>query len=223
MFDPDSRAILRNPDVLQETPIANLFQNDFWGTPLVHSGSHKSYRPLCVLTFRLNHALHGLQPLGYHLVNVLCHGSVTSLYVLVVDRISRNSAVAVLSGILFGCHPIHTEAVAGIVGRAELLASLFFLSALLFCYRSCHREPQEVECQRGGTFSWTSMLGIGLCSALSMLCKEQGLTVLAVCCIFRVFIQQRLQFKDLFDFHLVSHCSISTVNPSLILYKSRKL
>lgn len=203
--------------------MANLFLNDFWGTPLVHSGSHKSYRPLCVLTFRLNHALHGLQPLGYHLVNILCHGSVTLLYVLVVDRISRNSAVAVLSGILFGCHPIHTEAVAGIVGRAELLASLFFLFALLCCCGSCHRDPQKVEYRCGGTSSWMSVLGIGLCSALSMLCKEQGLTVLAVCCIFRIFIQQRLQFKDIFDFHLVGYCSLSAMNPSLMLYKSTKL
>jgi protein O-mannosyl-transferase len=35
--------------------------------------SHKSYRPLCVLSFRLNYALHQLEPLGYHLVNMLLH------------------------------------------------------------------------------------------------------------------------------------------------------
>ncbi|MPC35841.1 Transmembrane and TPR repeat-containing protein 3 [Portunus trituberculatus] len=42
--------------------------------------SHKSYRPLCVLTFRLNYLLHGLEPLGYHLVNMLLHGVVCILY-----------------------------------------------------------------------------------------------------------------------------------------------
>ena len=47
-----SRAILKNPDLQSDTPLINLFYNDFWGTPLTHSGSHKSYRPLCVLTFR---------------------------------------------------------------------------------------------------------------------------------------------------------------------------
>lgn len=42
--------------------------------------SHKSYRPLCVLTFRWNYLLHGLDPYGYHLVNILFHIIVTLLY-----------------------------------------------------------------------------------------------------------------------------------------------
>lgn len=42
--------------------------------------SHKSYRPLSVLTFRLNYAIHELDPLGYHLVNVLLHVLVCILY-----------------------------------------------------------------------------------------------------------------------------------------------
>ncbi|KFB49864.1 hypothetical protein ZHAS_00017889 [Anopheles sinensis] len=42
--------------------------------------SHKSYRPLCVLTFRWNYLLHGLEPAGYHLVNVLLHTIVSLMY-----------------------------------------------------------------------------------------------------------------------------------------------
>lgn len=42
--------------------------------------SHKSYRPLCVLTFRWNYSLHGLEPYGYHLVNMLLHLVVSLLY-----------------------------------------------------------------------------------------------------------------------------------------------
>ncbi|GBP93465.1 Transmembrane and TPR repeat-containing protein 3 [Eumeta japonica] len=42
--------------------------------------SHKSYRPLTVLTFRWNYAVHGLQPAGYHLVNLLLHALVSLLY-----------------------------------------------------------------------------------------------------------------------------------------------
>ncbi|CAH0669236.1 unnamed protein product [Spodoptera exigua] len=42
--------------------------------------SHKSYRPLTVLTFRWNYAIHGLQPAGYHLVNLLLHALVSLLY-----------------------------------------------------------------------------------------------------------------------------------------------
>ena len=57
-----SRAILKNQDLRPETPISNIWYDDFWGTPLRHSGSHKSYRPLVVLTFRLNYLLHELHP-----------------------------------------------------------------------------------------------------------------------------------------------------------------
>ena len=56
-FYPNSRAILRNPDITGESPVTDLFVDDFWGTRLTHSGSHKSYRPLCVLSFRWNHML----------------------------------------------------------------------------------------------------------------------------------------------------------------------
>lgn len=74
--------------------------------------SHKSYRPLTVLSFRLNFALHGLHPWGYHLINVFLHGLVSALFfdvsVLVFDG---DIAPAAAGSLLFAVHPIHTEAV----------------------------------------------------------------------------------------------------------------
>ena len=67
-------------DLRPHVPLANLFENDFWGTPMVKEQSHKSYRPLTVLSFRLNYLAHELAPLGYHLANVLLHAAVTLLY-----------------------------------------------------------------------------------------------------------------------------------------------
>lgn len=48
----DIPAIVRNQDVLGTTGLGQLLLNDFWGTPMSHPASHKSYRPLTVLTFR---------------------------------------------------------------------------------------------------------------------------------------------------------------------------
>lgn len=48
----DVFAIKRNPDVHGKTTIFHVFQNDFWGKPIHDNTSHKSYRPLTVLTFR---------------------------------------------------------------------------------------------------------------------------------------------------------------------------
>lgn len=51
IFD-DSEAIIGNDDLKPETPLSNLFINDFWGNKLDSKTSHKSYRPLTVLSFR---------------------------------------------------------------------------------------------------------------------------------------------------------------------------
>ncbi|GIX91776.1 protein O-mannosyl-transferase TMTC3 [Caerostris extrusa] len=79
VFD-DISAIRDNKDLRPSTPLSNIFFNDFWGTPIHKEHSHKSYRPLCVLTFRINYALHQLNPWGYHLFNIILHVFVCVLY-----------------------------------------------------------------------------------------------------------------------------------------------
>ena len=48
----DVMAITRNPDLRPETPLSEIWTHDFWGTPIHLNHSHKSYRPLTVLSFR---------------------------------------------------------------------------------------------------------------------------------------------------------------------------
>ena len=107
----DKSAILENGDVTGESSW-RLLWNDFWGHPIHLNTSHKSYRPLCVATFRLNYLLHELQPMGYHLVNVLLHGAVCYLYVQLCGVVFGGAVwPALIAGLLFAVHPIHTEAV----------------------------------------------------------------------------------------------------------------
>ncbi|XP_045515739.1 protein O-mannosyl-transferase TMTC1-like [Pieris brassicae] len=130
----DRRAILSNPDVIGHTPIKALFENDFWGTPLTDPGSHGSYRPLCVATYRLNYAFSGFKPWSYHLLNVFFHSTATALVVITAKRLLPTYCMkvgTVVTGLSFASHPIHTEAVAGIVGRADLAACNFFLLSFL--------------------------------------------------------------------------------------------
>lgn len=51
VFD-DSEAVVNNADVKLSTPLYKVFLNDFWGTRITHNASHKSYRPLAVLSYR---------------------------------------------------------------------------------------------------------------------------------------------------------------------------
>lgn len=53
----DSEAVVNNADVKPSTSIWELFYNDFWGARLTRKESHKSYRPITVLTFRYQQLL----------------------------------------------------------------------------------------------------------------------------------------------------------------------
>ncbi|XP_055972382.1 protein O-mannosyl-transferase TMTC2 [Sorex fumeus] len=186
----DSRAIKTNQDLLPETPWMHIFYNDFWGTLLTHSGSHKSYRPFCTLSFRLNHAIGGLNPWSYHLVNVLLHAAVTGLFTSFSKMLLGDGYWTFMAGLMFASHPIHTEAVAGIVGRADVGASLFFLLSLLCYIKHCSTRGYSAR-------TWGWFLGTGLCAGCSMLWKEQGVTVLAVSAVYDVFVFHRLKMKQI--------------------------
>lgn len=48
----DVWAISNNPDVRPGSSLQSIFSNDFWGKRMADNTSHKSYRPLCILTFK---------------------------------------------------------------------------------------------------------------------------------------------------------------------------
>ncbi|KAK7108448.1 protein O-mannosyl-transferase TMTC2-like [Littorina saxatilis] len=199
----DSRAIQKNHDLLPDTPLLNLFYDDFWGTPLTHSGSHKSYRPLCVLTFRLNYYLGALEPWGYHLGNVLCHAATAALFTHLARRLLVRTFPTLVAGLLFAVHPIHTEAVAGIVGRADVLACFFYILTLLcyMRYAGC-RDSAERRARRWG---WMVCVVMGTASAL--LTKEQAVTVLATCATYDVFLRHRASLRDVITLKILTASS----------------
>ncbi|XP_054166364.1 protein O-mannosyl-transferase Tmtc3-like [Oppia nitens] len=162
VFD-DVSAIVNNRHIrTNETTWLSVFGTDYWGTDIASEHSHKSYRPLTVLTFRLNYLVNGLEPYGYHIVNVLLHLLVTQLYHRFSLQLLSSRRISLMASIFFAVHPLKTEAVTGVVGRAELLATVFFLISLMAYMNSkYHIFVVSVIC--------------------AILSKEQGLTVLAVC------------------------------------------
>lgn len=114
VFD-DFSAIINNHDVISMdwslSSLLLLFQHDYWGTAITSELSHKSYRPLTVLTFKLNHFIDGTNPFGYHLVNIILHTIVTCLFYVWCIRINFNKEASLIAGLLFATQPIHTEAV----------------------------------------------------------------------------------------------------------------
>ena len=190
IFD-DLHAVIRNEDVRGGNPMARVWVDDFWGTPMASNSSHKSYRPITVLSFRANHCIHGLDPTGYHVVNVLLHAIVSAVAAPFYARLLGDERAAELAALLFALHPVHTEAVASVVGRAELLSALLAVLSVLAMPRLFGDAPSEAphssqscaaaeaaESTGAGPERWGRVVGAGALGVASSLCKETGATVL---------------------------------------------
>jgi hypothetical protein len=136
-FD-DHFAVENNHDAWSNTTesIWSVFTHDFWGKGLLDVASHRSYRPLTVLTYRLEHFLHGgafnVQHMFWTNVGLHC---ICSLLVFAFLCRALGDEVGLFAAALFSVHPVHSEAVAGLVGRSELLSALFGLMGMISMQR----------------------------------------------------------------------------------------
>jgi tetratricopeptide (TPR) repeat protein len=119
------------------------------------------YRPLTMANFALDWTIWNGGAFGFHLLNVVLHAVVSSLVVLFLLLFFPWWA-ALAGGLVFAVHPIHTEAVANIVGRAEMLTALFVLTACILYIRA----------MRDGRISAGAIVAIAACYALASFSKE---------------------------------------------------
>ena len=95
-----------------------------WITPYHKSGL---YRPVTATSYLIDDFLFSLDPHGFHLSNVLLYLVTIFLFSVVIREVGGSRSEALLASLVFAAHPVHTEAVSWIVGRAEVLAGLFLL------------------------------------------------------------------------------------------------
>lgn len=119
-------------------------------------GAVPQYYPLTFTSLWIDYHLGGLNPFGYHLVNVLLH----ALNSLLAWRVLRRLAVpgAWWAAALFAVHPVHVESVAWITERKNVLSGLFYLGALLAYLRFAGIGPGP---GRGSAWRWYG-LALGL-------------------------------------------------------------
>lgn len=162
--------------------IADLFRYDtFYGffktenkDKLVAGGR---YRPLTLAMFAVEYQIFGENPAAMHILNALWYGGlVVVLYACLLALFKKRAkwdkeltetmvyAIPLLAAFIFAMHPLHTEAVANIKGRDEIITLLGSLGALWFLLKEDTR----------------SLVLAGVCFFLALLAKENAITFLGV-------------------------------------------
>jgi hypothetical protein len=134
-----------------------------WGklwTESYNGGVDNLYRPLDSQIFALQWWLHGDRPWAFHLVNILLNAAAAAAVAELARRLAGARA-GYCAGLLFAAHPLHVEAVAEIVGRADILCTLLILCGLVLYLR------RPLTTRRAAAIS--------ACSIGAMLSKEQGM------------------------------------------------
>lgn len=126
-----------------------------------------NWHPLTWVSHAIDYSIWGLDPTGHHLTNILFHGMNTFLIVILVFKLMESakakklilytpeqkkqfwikaSIVSIVTGFLFGVHPIHVESVAWVSERKDVLFAFFFLLSLLsyFKYTSCELQKKKI-------------------------------------------------------------------------------
>ena len=124
----DTLLIQQSVRLHQWGELPRLLLSQFWSE--VGEASHY-YRPLITLSFFLDMKVWGLQPFGFHLTNLLAHVAVILAVLAIARRVAGGEVAAVLAALAFALQPVHTESVSFVSGRTDVLATLFFLLALL--------------------------------------------------------------------------------------------
>ncbi len=134
------------------------------------------YRPLTPVMFAIEYAIAGNHPWLSHLINAICFGLLCMILFgftkeLLTPRLSASTAlqVACLTTLVFALHPIHTEAVANIKGRDEIMAAMGSIGGLWLMLKST---------SDANPWKWRGLAA--LVFFLGLLSKENVITMLAV-------------------------------------------
>jgi tetratricopeptide (TPR) repeat protein len=168
----DNRFVLMQDSRIRQVTEENvhlILTKDYWYKNSVTS----LYRPLTTLSYLFNHAIlgNGDAPAGYHAVNLALHAANIALVYLAGWLVLAEFWPAFAMAALWAVHPVLTESVTNVVGRADLLAAFGVLAGLL-CY------ARSVAAVGRQAILWQA--GVLAASTVAMFSKESGIVIIAV-------------------------------------------
>jgi protein O-mannosyl-transferase len=139
----DVPQILKNPAIQDWHYLPQYYSSHVWAAIYPNSAGNY-YRPLFLLWLRLNYALFGADPAGWHATSVLCHIVATCLVFRVAQQLTRDRITGFAAALLFGLHPAHIENVAWISGVTDPLMACFVLGscAAFLSFRGSRKVSQ---------------------------------------------------------------------------------
>ncbi|MFH1046470.1 MAG: tetratricopeptide repeat protein [Candidatus Omnitrophota bacterium] len=163
-FVLDDRYLIKeNPRIAQAQSYGELFTQEVASSP---QRPYYFYRPLTMLSYAWDYAWWHLDARGYHLTNVLLHILAALALFWCIQLLFGDRILALLSAVLFTAHPIQTECVAYISGRASPLALLLMLLSFGL-YLRYYQKPQAYA-------RYVAML---VCYAAALLAHEISLVL----------------------------------------------
>ena len=160
--------------------IPNLFTEDIGSGAGIKSNS---YRPLQMLTYMIDYRLWKLDVRGFHLTNILLHISVALVVYWLLNILYNDRFLSLLTSILFVVHPVQTEAVAYISGRADPLSSLFVLLCFILYIKGLRSKNLIVY----------ALALISL--AFALLSRENSLVLPVLLVLLHYIFRQRIEAK----------------------------
>lgn len=133
----DLEQVLNNPFIKRLGNLPSAFTSSisaFTSTDIILN-LDPYFRPIFSALSTINYALFGIQPWGWHLVNIIIHSAATVLVFLVTRELTERNWVSALTAVLFAVHPAHAESVAWVSGVTDPLMALLLLPAFFFYLR----------------------------------------------------------------------------------------
>ncbi len=178
--------IVNNP-WSREGPLLEAFRFGYWETT---RGGSSYYRPVVTLSYRLGYRLWRENPFGYHLENIFLHALASLLTLSLATRWLASSEAGLAAAALFAVHPVHTQSVAWIAGRTDLLAAVLFLVALWLQQAAVDRLHGSPSGGGRGA-GWAALLASLPALALALLSKEMAITYVPALCLHALLLAHR--------------------------------
>lgn len=180
----DFKIIVENSFIREWKYFPKIFTNDYF-----FISGEMSYRPLVTISYFIDYAIWHLNPLGFHLTNIVLHTGNVILFYLFLSSILQNKKVIFLSTLFFVTHLLLVETVNAIGYREDLLSATFMLISLMYFIKSDNSLSRENSQKSRFTFFYTISLIAYACGLFS---KEMAITLPALLPLFIIFSKQRL-------------------------------